>query len=190
MTLLPGPGQFVALPVVKVLDPRSGIGAPSAAPLARNATLTLNVTGGDADETARLRHGSAGTPHCGVCELCRDRGDGSGQLRRAGGGGRGYTVLRASGAPLANGTVYLYTADPPDPALTTWVPTQLGTAATDANGNWSFTLPEYASLPADAQAAANYGAGQINVQAVASGTATAGGTQYLEGATSAPTWPA
>jgi hypothetical protein len=99
------------------------------------------------------------------------------------------TVLQPSGAPLANDTVSIYPADPPDPTLTNWAPVLLGTATTDSGGNWSFTVPPYASLPADAQAAANRDGGQLNVEAVANGTATSGGTTYLEGASAyEPAW--
>ena len=99
------------------------------------------------------------------------------------------TVLQPSGAPLAGDTVSVYTADPPDPSLTSWTPSLLGTTTTDASGNWSFTVPPYASLPADAQAAAAYDGGELNVQAVANGTAVTGGTTYLEQAMAyEPSW--
>lgn len=99
------------------------------------------------------------------------------------------TVLQPSGAPLAGDTVSVYSADPPDPSLTNWTPALLGRATTDASGNWAFTLPPYASLPADAQAAADYDGGELNTWAVANGTAVTGGTTYLEQAMAyEPAW--
>lgn len=93
------------------------------------------------------------------------------------------TVLQPSGAPLGGDVVSVYPADPPDPSLTSWTPVLLGTTTTDASGNWSFTVPPYASLPADAQAAADYDGGELNVEAEANGAVTTGGTTYPESAT-------
>lgn len=56
----------------------------------------------------------------------------------------------------------------------------IGAATTDAAGNWSFTVPPYAALPAAAQAAADANGGYINLDAIGSGVATVNGLQYNE----------
>lgn len=69
-----------------------------------------------------------------------------------------------------------------DPNSSSNTPSLLGTATTDASGNWSFPVPAYSALPPDAQAAANANAGYLNVVAIASGQATtANGNQYAVG---------
>jgi Fibronectin type III domain len=86
-------------------------------------------------------------------------------------------VTAPSGAPVAGDQVTLVTnSDDPSPAPVT--PSVLGTAVTGANGDWSFTVPSYASLPADAQAAAAANGGYLNVDAVVMGTATVSGANY------------
>jgi len=93
------------------------------------------------------------------------------------------TVLQPSGAPLAGDMVSIYSADPPDPSLTSWTPVLIGTTTTDSGGHWSFTVPPYASLPSNAQVAANLDGGELNVEVVADGTVTTGGITYPETAT-------
>jgi hypothetical protein len=59
-------------------------------------------------------------------------------------------------------------------------PSVVGTATTDAGGDWTFSVPPYSQLPADAQAAATADGGYLNLSAVAVGSATASGTTYME----------
>lgn len=93
------------------------------------------------------------------------------------------TVLAPSGSVVGAGfPVNIYLSDPPSLSTTDWTPTLLGTATTDASGNWSFTLPPYASLPSAAQVAASNNDGTLNVEAAASGVASTGGTTYDENA--------
>jgi hypothetical protein len=93
------------------------------------------------------------------------------------------TVTAPSGAPVAGATVTIEDSDPPSVDTTSWTPDTLGTATTDANGTWSFTVPSYASLSAGAQTAAANNGGYLNVDAYSSGSATVSGTQYPEVAT-------
>jgi fibronectin type III domain protein len=90
------------------------------------------------------------------------------------------TVLAPSGSPAAGVPVNIDTADPPTDTTTDWTPDQLGTTTTDANGNWSFTVPPYSSLPADAQQEAANNGGTLNVDAEAYGQAVTAGTTYFE----------
>jgi hypothetical protein len=76
----------------------------------------------------------------------------------------------AASTPVAGNQVSIIVNDPNATAAT---PSVLGTATTDAQGNWFFTVPPYSSLPADAQAAADGNGGILNVEAIAMGTATA-----------------
>ncbi len=86
----------------------------------------------------------------------------------------------AAATPVAGDVVDIVVFDLNSTSTT---PSQIGTATTDSNGNWSFAVPPYSSLPADAQAAANSNGGYLNLQAVATGTATvASGNQYTVGA--------
>lgn len=81
------------------------------------------------------------------------------------------TVLAPDGTtPVPSDQVTIYT-DAPEVSGS---PSVLGTATTDAHGNWSFAVPQYAALPADAQAAADDNAGWLNVEAIGLGYATAG----------------
>src|SRR5262245_17081128 len=82
------------------------------------------------------------------------------------------TVVAPSGAPLANAEVSIYAGDPPSDATTTWDPTIISTTTTDANDNWAFAVPSYASLPPDAQAAADNSGGSLNLEATALRTAS------------------
>ena len=98
-------------------------------------------------------------------------------------------ALGATPVPVPGDTVDIYASEPPDLTDTSWTPTLLGTATTDANGHWSYTIPPYASLPADAQAAASSNGGVLNIEADAYGSATAAGTTYLETASAdEPVW--
>lgn len=102
-------------------------------------------------------------------------------------------VLRpkAPGAPVAGVAsehVSIYASDSPASDPTDYTPVLLGTATSDSSGNWSFTVPPYASLPAAAQALADNNGGILNTTAIASATATptsgpTAGTAYLEQAT-------
>jgi hypothetical protein len=93
-------------------------------------------------------------------------------------------VIDSTGAPVAGDVVSLYGSDPPDSATSGWEPGLVGTATTDSNGYWTFTLPAYNALPADAQAEAAANNGYLNLDAIGMGTATADGTQYTESAES------
>src|SRR5258708_6843886 len=62
----------------------------------------------------------------------------------------------------------------------TVTPSVIGTATTDAGGNWSFSVPAYSSLPTDAQSLASANDGYLNLEAIALGTAIAGGSSYVE----------
>jgi hypothetical protein len=98
---------------------------------------------------------------------------------------------KAPGAPVAgvaSENVSIYASDPPASDPTDFTPVLLGTATTDSSGNWSFTVPPYASLPAAARALADDNGGILNTTAIASATATpasgpTAGTAYLERAT-------
>jgi hypothetical protein len=90
------------------------------------------------------------------------------------------TVTMPSGAPLAGATVTIEDTDPPSTDPASWTPDTLGTATTGANGQWSFTVPTYGSLPAGAQQAATNDGGYLDVDAYASGSATVGSNQYPE----------
>ena len=76
----------------------------------------------------------------------------------------------AASTPVAGDQVSILVNDPNATAAT---PSVLGTATTDAHGDWFFTVPPYSSLPADAQAAADGNGGILNVEAIAMATATA-----------------
>lgn len=68
-------------------------------------------------------------------------------------------------------------APAPDPAI--WTSSIIGTATTDANGIWTFTVLPYSALPGDAQAAADNNGGWLNLDASAFASAnvsTASGT--------------
>lgn len=94
------------------------------------------------------------------------------------------TVEAPSGAPVAGATVTIETSDPPDPSDTSWTPATIGTAVTGSDGTWSFAVPTFASLPADAQQAAVNNGGTLNISASTNGTATTGGNTYDEAAVS------
>jgi hypothetical protein len=86
----------------------------------------------------------------------------------------------AAATPVAGDEVDIIVFDPNSTSTT---PSQIGAATTDAHGNWTFAVPPYSSLPADARAAADSNGGYLNMQAVATGTATvASGNQYSVGA--------
>jgi Fibronectin type III domain len=93
------------------------------------------------------------------------------------------TVVAPSGQPVSGATVDILPSDVPASAPATWSPSVIGTATTDANGIWTFTVPPYSALPADSQAAANNDGGYLNVDAVAAAYATdaAGDTYNVTG---------
>jgi fibronectin type III domain protein len=84
----------------------------------------------------------------------------------------------AAATPVAGDQVSIF----PNAEPASGTPSIIGTATTDANGNWSFAVPPYADLPADAQASADGNDGFLDVDAVAMGTATANGDAYQVGA--------
>lgn len=90
------------------------------------------------------------------------------------------TVLAPSGSPVAGASVGIFTADAPDDTITQWTPDQLGTTTTDSSGNWSFTVPSYSALSADAQQEASNNGGTLNIEAEAYGQAVVNGTSYIE----------
>ncbi len=102
------------------------------------------------------------------------------------------TVLSPAGQPVSGATVDIYTADVPGavtapglpvPESTDWTSAAIGTATTDASGIWTYTVPPYSALPADAQAAADDNGGYLNMDASVIATATAAdGTAYNVGA--------
>lgn len=57
-------------------------------------------------------------------------------------------------------------------------PPTIGTAYTDANGDWSYSIPSFASLPSDAQTDANQTGGWLNVTATAVDVANTSTTSY------------
>ena len=59
------------------------------------------------------------------------------------------TVTAPNGSPVPSDQIQFVTNDG-DATSAPVTPTVLGTAVTDGNGRWSFTVPSYASLPADA----------------------------------------
>ena len=91
------------------------------------------------------------------------------------------TVTAPSGTPVPNDQISFVTNDG-DATSAPVTPTVVGTATTDSNGNWSFTVPGYGSLPADAQASATANDGYLNIEAIGMGTATVNGTTYVESA--------
>jgi hypothetical protein len=99
------------------------------------------------------------------------------------------TVLAPSGQPVSGAAVGIYPSDVPASDPDSWTPSLIGTATTDANGIWTYTVPQYSALPADAQADANSNGGYLNVDASATGAATVGTTTYDLGAdTSRSAW--
>src|SRR5262249_53047278 len=92
------------------------------------------------------------------------------------------TVLGPNGHPVSGALVMIYNSDVPASDPAGWSPAVIGNVTTDANGVWTFTVPAYSALPADAQAAANGNGGWLNMMAFAWAYATVNGTQYQEGA--------
>jgi hypothetical protein len=89
------------------------------------------------------------------------------------------TVLAPSGQPVAGATVNILPSDAPASDPDSWSPNLIGTATTDANGIWTFTVPPYSSLPADSQAAADNDGGYLNMDAsVVAFATTASGATY------------
>ena len=82
------------------------------------------------------------------------------------------TIQAPSGQPVAGAVVNLFAADPPSEDAGDYTPTLLGTVTTGADGGWSYTAPPYASLPAEAQGAADNDGGMLTVEAQAYGSAT------------------
>ncbi|MHB1597056.1 MAG: fibronectin type III domain-containing protein [Streptosporangiaceae bacterium] len=95
------------------------------------------------------------------------------------------TVLSPNGQPVNGATVVLTPSDVPPSSPTEWTPSIVGTATTDANGIWTFTVPPYSSLPADAQADADANGGSLNLTADAEAWTTSGTTSYNMDATAA-----
>jgi hypothetical protein len=89
----------------------------------------------------------------------------------------------ASAAPVAGDRVTVF--DDSATAAVGAAVTVIGTATTNAQGDWSFTVPPYSSLPAQAQADAAANNGYLNMDAEGDGYATVNGTQYPESAVSA-----
>ncbi len=92
------------------------------------------------------------------------------------------TVLAPNGTPVAGDQVTLYVADPPADDPSSWTPSAVGTATTDANGIWVFQVPSYSALPADAQSAADSNGGWLNLDASATAFSTVGSVTYSVGA--------
>ncbi len=88
------------------------------------------------------------------------------------------TVMSPNGQSVQGATVDLMPSDVPasDPAA--WSPSIIGTATTDANGIWTFTVPPYSSLPSDAKAAADANGGSLNLDATVGAWATVGTSSY------------
>src|SRR6266704_5742104 len=88
------------------------------------------------------------------------------------------TVMSPNGQSVQGATVDLMPSDVPasDPAA--WSPSISGTATTDANGIWTFTVPPYSSLPSDAKAAADANGGSLNLDATVGAWATVGTSSY------------
>ncbi len=89
------------------------------------------------------------------------------------------TVLSPDGQPVSGAMVAIEPSDAPASDPATWTSSIIGTATTDAKGIWTFTVPPYSALPADAQAAANNNGGWLNLDASAFASAnvtTASGT--------------
>lgn len=73
-----------------------------------------------------------------------------------------------------------------EPASGAWVqPPVLGSAVTNAKGDWRFTVPLYAALPAAARALARGNGGYLNVEALALSSVTVSGTSYVLGTVAA-----
>ena len=88
-------------------------------------------------------------------------------------------MLGPTGQPVAGATVQILPADAPSSDPDSWGPNVIGTATTDANGIWAFTVPPYSALPADSQAAADNNGGYLNLDAsVLAFAATASGAVY------------
>jgi hypothetical protein len=91
----------------------------------------------------------------------------------------GTVVAPNAGAtPVAGDLITIF----PNANTAAGTPSTIGTTTTDANGNWSFAVPPYSQLPADAQADAEANNGYLNVDAIGMGNATVGGTKYEEAA--------
>jgi hypothetical protein len=96
------------------------------------------------------------------------------------------TVLAPSGKPVADATVYFTPSDPPPLDPSSWSPAVIGTATTDADGIWTFAVPQYSALPADSRAAVASDGGYLNIDASAIAFATtASGATYVVDATAA-----
>lgn len=80
----------------------------------------------------------------------------------------------AKATPVAGDVITIFPNDGSAPGT----PSVLGTATTDAQGYWSFAVPPYSQLPADAQAEATANDGYLNVDAVGTGTAAANSNTY------------
>jgi Fibronectin type III domain len=88
-------------------------------------------------------------------------------------------AANAAATPVAGDEVTIFD-NPQTPLADNTAVTVLGTATTNAQGIWSFTVPAYSALPAAAQADAAANNGYLNVDANGDGTATVNGTQYDE----------
>jgi hypothetical protein len=95
-------------------------------------------------------------------------------------------VLAPSGEPVAGALVYILPSDAPPSDPSSWSPTVIGTARTDAHGIWTFVVPPYSALPADSRAAADNDGGFLNMDAsVVAFATTASGATYIVDASAA-----